>query len=88
MNNYDDPVDEYPIVRPPKTGTQKFTEQVDRVKPFVPYAILAWGIKIRSTNVLLTAVFSLMAVKGFSRPVMVSNNHFTSSPDGVGLVIK
>lgn len=77
---------DHPIVPPTKTGRQILKEHVEKIKPYVPYAILAWGFKTRSTNTLIGAIFALLAVKRFNKSTVISNCSISGA--GTGMVIR
>lgn len=72
-----------PVPSPPPTPIQRLKKRAGQAKPFIPYVILGWGIKTRSTNALVTAVFSLIAVKAFNKHTTISNCSFTGGDVGV-----
>ena len=79
----DDPAPN-PFTPPAPTVKQR----VAKAAPFLPYLPLAIGMKTRSANWLIVAVFTQLAVKPPKRIVTVTDSTFSATGDAPMLVIK
>jgi hypothetical protein len=76
----DEKYDDESYVASPKSIKQKTREQITKIFPYVPYVLLAVGVRTKSTHWLLASVFAVVAVKPSQRYVTVQNCNFTSTP--------
>ena len=85
---WDDPIDEYPPAPVKQTFKKRAKKSANRVKPFVPYALLAWSLAARSQRGVLVSIFALVATTQFQRNVSVINCSFVARDTAPGLVVK